>query len=272
MSFLKKLGKKAKIKGKVVYDFHAKEVGKISNARCDGEVQVYEVLTNDVNLELSFPADQFFIEDDKICLMPKWLHSLKYFSSKLQESKKKYDKINTLRDAFTEERFFKHLTNITKSGLKNSEEIIKNLPKLEKDSIRLEKERKDVINETSRLMALRMLESRGGMRGSAEKSLTKKNYSLKIIELRRRYEDLSRLIRFMSEVYNNTKDSTSFLNKILAIVIEKTRWVPQEIGVKFKEPHPFLTQDIQDLINKAHMIYNKIKKITETLDTLKTVH
>ena len=269
MSFLKRFFKKAKTKGKAVCDFYAKEVGEISNTRFDGEVQVYEVLMKDANLELSFPADQFFVDEDgKICLMPRWLFSLRVFCSKLQELKKKYDKINALRDTLTEESFLEHLTSITKSSVKHGEEIIEHLPKLEEYSIGLEKERNEVIKETSRLMALRLLESGRRVSASAEKPLTKKEYSLKIIELRRRYGDLSRLIRFMSELYDNTKTSISFLDELLGQVVVHARWAPPEMGVKCKEPHPSVTPDIQDLIKQAHNVYTKVKKITEILDGL----
>lgn len=255
MSFLKRFFKKRKIQGKVVYDAYDQEVGEISNVTYNREPQVYDVLTRGTKLKFSFPAGQFFMgESGKVYLLSRESYLVRLSCSKLLELKKKYDELNTFVDVITEETYFKELAEITKSSIKWGEEVIQHLPNFEEYLVTLKKQKAKVIEETSRLMTLRLLEF--GRKTSESTPLTKKEYSLKIIELRSRYGDISRLIRFISELYEDAKTSLAFLRELLERV--NTR-----MGA-----YPSVTPEIQDLMKRANNVCVKGKEITKILDSL----
>ena len=90
----------------------------------------------------------------------------------------------------------------------------------------------------------------------ARAALTKKENSLKIIELRRRYGNISRLARFISELYEDTKTGLSFLSELL------------DRADAQREASPSLSLEIQDLMKRANNVCIKGKEITKILDGL----
>jgi len=257
MSFLKRFFSKRKVKGKVVYDLNAQEVGEISNIRYDEENQVYDILTRDTKLKLSFPVDQFFTDEtSRIYLLPKWAYHVRVSCSKLLELRKRYEELNILINAIERETYHKHLTDMTKSSIPCGEEIVQHLPKFEEYLMRLKKEKAEVVNETSRLMTLRLLEFGREASKSASVPLTKKRYSLKIIDLRKRYGNISRLIRFVSELYGDTKTSLVFLKELLERVDTQ------------RKAYPSATPEIQHLMKKANNVCAKGEEIIVILDGL----
>ena len=97
----------------------------------------------------------------------------------------------------------------------------------------------------------------GGEPGkSVSTALTKKEYSLKIIELRRRYGNISRLARFISELYEDTKTCLTFLRELL------------ERADAQREASPSLSLETQDLMKRANNVCVKGKEITKILDGL----
>jgi hypothetical protein len=257
MSFLKRFLRKRKIKGKVVYDLDAREVGEISSIRYDRETRVYDVLTRDTKFKLSFPADQFFTDEaGRIYLLPKWSYHVRVSCSKLLKLRKRYEELSFLINAMSRKTYLKHLRDMTKSGIPCGEEIIQHLPRFEEYLMKLKGEKTEVVNETSRLMTLRLLEFGREANKSASELLTKKKYSLRIIDLRRRYRNISRLIRFVSELYEDTKASLVFLKELLGRVDAQ------------REVYPSVAPEIQDLMKRANNVCIKGKEITEILDGL----
>ena len=248
------------MKGKVVYDLDAQEVGEISNIRHDGKTQVYNVLTRHANLEISFPADQFYTDESgRYHLMPRWFYLVRLSCSKTLELKKRYRELNILIDAITDETYLKAITIITKGAIKCGEQINQHLPKFEEYLLTLKKQKRKVVNETSRLMTLRLLEF--GTQAGDSTSLTKKEYSLKIIDLRKEYADVCGLIRYISEAYKNAKTSISFLKELSEGVVTRDK------------AHPSITPEILDLVERVHSVYSKGKEMTKILDGLvETIH
>jgi hypothetical protein len=218
MSFLKNLFGKTQKNNKTVYNFHFEEIGTISSTRFDIAlgVKVYELDMKNENLKLSFPTEQFFVcEDGKVCLMPLWLFNLRVFCSKIKDLKVQYQKIKSVKDALTNEKYVEQLFTILKVCVNQSKKLIKPLPKLEEYLMKLENEKGDLILETSSLMATRLLNS-GKSVSSKEKPITKKEYSLKIIKLRKKYTELSRLIKFVTELFEKTQINIEFVNSVIA--------------------------------------------------------
>ena len=208
--------RKTHIQGRPVYNFHFQEVGKIANTHYDESLKtrVYEVILEDEELKITFPVEQFLIcEDGKACLMPLWLFNIYTYCSKIQKLEKQYKSLNQVKESISKERYYPHLIQILKASLEEGSKIIEPLTKLEEHSISLKKEQDEVIEETSRLMALRLLES--GKKDSRKQLLPKKEYSLNIIGLRRKYSELSRIDQFVKDIFEKTKASMKFVNEMI---------------------------------------------------------
>ena len=257
MLFLKRLFNKRKIKGRVVCDLNAREIGEVSNIRLDKGKEAFEILTRDTGLKLSFPADQFFVDESgRFYLLPKWSYRVRVSCSELLGSKKRYDELNLFAAAIEPETFRIHLADMTMSSISCGEEIIQHLPKFEEYLLQLKREKTEVMDETSRLMTLRLLGFGGKPSKSVSTTLTKKEYSLKIIELRRRYGNISRLAQFISELYEDTKTGLSFLSELL------------DRADAQREASPSLSLETQEFMKRANNVCVKGKEITKILDGL----
>jgi len=202
------------------------------------------------------PAHTMHACTGRVYLLPKWSYHVRVSCSKLLGLKKRYDELNIFVAAIEPETYVEQLTDMTKSSIPCGEEIIQHLPKFEEYLMKLKKEKTEVMNETSRLMTLRLLEFGRQARESMSTPLTKKQYSLKIIELRRRYGNISRLIRFISELYEDAKTSLTFLKELL------------ERAESQREAYPSVTPEIQNLMRRANNVSVKGKEITKILDSL----
>jgi hypothetical protein len=257
MSFLKKLLKKSKLKEKIVYDLNGEEVGEISSIQQIEQTRAYNIVTKDAKIKLSFPADQFFIDENgKFYLLPKWLHYVRLSYSNLLRLNRKFEELNTLIAVVETETYIKEITNIMKEAVPYGEKIIQYLPRFEEYLIELQKKKTEIINETSHLMTLRLLEFGSQSKNSTSTPLTKKEYSLKIIELRRKYENILRAIQFVSKLYKSAKDSMKFIKQFLEYVY------PQ------RKIYVSITPEMQTLMKKANNICLKGKEITKIMDSL----
>jgi hypothetical protein len=221
-------------------------------------------------MKLLFPADQLFTDETgRIFLLPQWCYHVRISCSKLLDLKNRYREVNILSDSLEPKAYLEHLKDIMKQGIPYGEEIIQQLTKFEELLVELKKGKTDVTEETSRLMTLRLLES-GGEGKSVPTPLTRKQYSLEIIDLRRRYGNISRLIRFVSELYEDTKASLTFLVGLLE------RFHIQRETCQKSAPNLPLTvrvdintlQEIEDLMKKASHIRSKRNEITGILEGL----
>lgn len=259
MSFLKRFFKKKEKKGSIVFDLKAQEVGEISNIRYDGDtkIQVYEISTKDTKMKLSFPPDQFFTDDTgRIFLLPEWCYHVRASCSKLLDLKKEYGEINNFRGALKPTAYLGHLKEILKNSIPCGEEIIQHLTKFEDLLIELGKEKTKITDETSRLMTLRLLEFGGETRKNTSAHLARKQYSLKIIDLRTRYRNVSRLVQFVNTLYENTKTSLTFLEELLE------RFDMQ------KEVYPTDTQELESLMKRAVHVRNRQNEVIGILESL----
>jgi hypothetical protein len=91
---------------------------------------------------------------------------------------------------------------------------------------------------------------------TAPTRLDRKQYSLKIIDLRNKYANISNLIRFVSELYENTKASSKFFENLL-----------RAFGVE-KEGYPKITEEIEGLTKRAKDMHCREVEVIAILDNL----
>jgi hypothetical protein len=215
MLFRKWFSRKKKIIGRVVYDLYAHEVGEISDIRGDKENEFYDILSRFTKLKLSFPADQFFIDETGgAYLLPIWSFHVRVSNRKLLNLRNSYLETNILADAIEPEIYSRQLVSMLEESIPYGEDLTQNLPKFEELLLRLKKGRTKIIKETSELMTRRLLESGSEKAKFSSPALTKKQYSLKIIDLRQKYKENSELHRFVSKMYADAKASLYFLEEL----------------------------------------------------------
>jgi hypothetical protein len=99
-------------------------------------------------------------------------------------------------------------------------------------------------------MTRRLLEYGRQADKEAPTHLDRKQYSLKIIELRIKCAYISELIHFMSELYKNTKKNSKFFDNLLKV-----------FGMT-KEDNTKTAEEIDDLIKRAEdMHYKEVEAI-----------
>ena len=251
MLFHKWFSRKKKIKGKTVYDFQAQEVGEISDIRHDEETESYEILSRYTQLKLTFPKDQFFIDETGgVYLLPVWSLHIRVSCRKLLNLRNSFLEMKVLAHAIEPEAFSEQLKSMMKAGIPYGEDVIKHLPKFEELLIRLSKGKQKIIDETTHLMTRRLLEAGSKNHAQSSSILTKKEYSLRIIELRRKFGELSRLIHFISELYTKAKSCLEFL---------------EELSESTSESEP---KEVQELIGRADGLRIKGSEIILILDSL----
>jgi len=258
MSFLRRFFKKKTKIGKVVYGLDSQEVGEISGVLHDRDsIQAYEVTTKDSKMKLRFPISQFFThETGRVLLLPEWCYHVRVACSSMLELEKRYKELNNLRATLEPESYRKHLIDILKNSLPCGDEIIRYLPKFEEQLVELAKEKNHITNETTRLMTQRLLEFGRQVNKTAPAHLDRKQYSLKIIDLRTKYSNISKLIHFVSELYENTKASSKFFENLL-----------KSFGME-KEGYPRKAEEIEELTKRAEDMHYREVEVIGILDNL----
>ena len=259
MSFLRRFFQKETQIGKIVYGLDSKEVGQISSYffKKRNSIQVYEVTTKDSKMKLRFPVGQFFTDETgRVLLLPEWCYHVRVSCSSMLELEKRYKEINNLRATLEPESYRKHLIDILKNSLPCGEEIIRYLPKFEELLVELAKEKDQITDETTRLMTRRLLEYGRQADKTESTHLDRKQYSLKIIDLRTKYANISELIHFVSELYKNTKDNSKFFENLL-----KVFGMTKEENIKSAE-------EIDDLIKRAEDMHYREVEVIGILDNL----
>jgi hypothetical protein len=259
MSFLRRFFQKETQIGKVVYGLDSKEVGVISSYffKKQNSIQAYGVTTKDSKMKLRFPISQFFTDESgRVLLLPEWCHHVRVSCSSMLELEKRYKELKNLRSTLEHESYRKHLIDILKNSLPCGEEIIRYLPKFEELLVELAKEKDQITDETTRLMTRRLLEYGRQADKTAHTHLDRKQYSLKIIDLRTKYANISELIHFVSELYKNTKDSSKFFENLL-----------KTFGME-KEKYTKTTEEIEDLTKRAEDVHYREVEVIGILDNL----
>jgi hypothetical protein len=259
MSFLKRFFQKETKIGKVVYGLDSKEVGVISSCffKKQNSIQAYGVTTKDSKMKLRFPISQFFTDESgRVLLLPEWCYHVRVSCSSMLELEKRYKELKNLRATLEPESYHKNIIDILKKSLPCGEEIIRNLPKFEELLVELAKGKDQITDETTRLMTRRLLEYGRQTDKTAPTHLDRKQYSLKIIDLRTKYANISELIHFVSELYKNTKDSSKFFENLL-----------KTFGME-KEEYTKTTEEIEDLTKRAENMHYREVEVIGILDNL----
>jgi hypothetical protein len=105
-------------------------------------------------------------------------------------------------------------------------------------------------------MTRRLLEHGRQADKTAPTRLDRKQYSLKIIDLRTKYANISKLIHFVSELYDNTKASSKFFENLL-----------KTFGMD-KEGYPKRAEEIEELTKRAEDMRNREDEVIGILDNL----
>lgn len=258
MSFLKRFFNKKTKTGALVYGIDSQEVGEISNILNEQDsIQAYEVTTKDSKMKLRFPIGQFFIEESgRVLLLPEWCYHVRVACSRLSELEKRYRELNNLRATLETESYRGHMVDILKNSLPCGDEIVRYLPKFEELLVDLEKEKTQTTNETTRLMTRRLLEYGRQADKTAPMYLDRKQYSLKIIDLRTKYSNISKLVHFVSVLYENTKDSSKFFENLL-----------KTFGME-KQGYPRTAEEIEALIKRAEDMHYREVEVIGIIDNL----
>jgi hypothetical protein len=259
MSFLRRFFQKETQIGKVVYGLDSQEVGHISAYffKTQNSIQAYQVTTKDSKMKLRFPISQFFIDEaGRVLLLPEWCHHVRVSCSSMLELEKRYKELKNLRSTLEPESFRKKIIDILKNSLPFGEEIIRYLPKFEELLVELAKEKDHITDETTHLMTRRLLEYGKHSDKTAPAHLDRKQYSLKIIDLRTKYANITELIHFVSELYKSTKDSSKFFENLL-----------KDFGMK-KEDNAKTAEEINDLIQRAEDMHYREVEVIGVLDNL----
>jgi len=215
MSFLNKFVQKHKAKGKIVYDLSARELGKISDLIQEGDNRKFEIEAKENEFKLLFPEEQIFKDETgTVYLLPKWAYEARVASSKLTQLKRRYVELQKFLYAISSEKYTQELANIIKEAIPYGERIIHHFPKFEQYLKKLKNKKEVIINETTRLMTLRLLEYKSKRKEKAA-TLTKKEYSLKVINLRTKYAIILKAIQILSKLYEDARLSLAFLDEVL---------------------------------------------------------
>jgi hypothetical protein len=261
MSFLKRFFKKKAIIGKVIYGLDSQEVGEISKiseiTNEKNSIQAYEVTTKDSKMKLKYPISQFFTDETgRLILLPDWCYQVRVSCSRLLKLEKRYKELNNLRATLEPKSYKNSLVNILKNSSIYVKIVIRYLPKFEELLVDLAKEKTGITDETTRLMTRRLLEYGRQTYKTAPTSLDRKQYSLKIIDLRNKYTNISNLIYFVTELYDNTKASSKFFENLL-----------KSFGVE-KEAYPKKDEEIEDLTKRAKALHYREVEVIGILDSL----
>jgi hypothetical protein len=159
-------------------------------------------------------------------------------------------------DAIEPKSYILQLVALLKSGLPLGEGLLELLPNFEELLIKLKKGKERVVEKTSHLMTLRLLEFGREANKFSSSHLTKKKYSLKVIDLRRRYGNISELIGFVTELYKDAKFGLVFLKELSELV-------NGQLAI-----HPFSNQRIQELLVRADDLCSKRNDTMRILDGL----
>jgi len=261
MSFLRRFLKKKTKSGKIVYGLDSQIVGEISAILNEGSpaIQAYEITTKDSGMKLSFPTAQFFIDESgRIILLPEWCYHVRVSCSKLSELERRHLELSNLRETLEPETFRGHMIEILKSSIPCEEEITRHLTKFEELLIELAKQKTQITDETTRLMTRRLLEYGQEADKATSARLDRKQYSLKIIELRKEYANISQLMHFVSDLYEDTKASSRFFEKLLDVFNREKEGV-EEIGD--------LGKRAQDIRNREDEVMGILDNLIESLTT-----
>jgi hypothetical protein len=258
ISFLKRFLKKNTIIGKVIYSLDSQEVGKISEILNEkNSIQAYRVTTKDSKMKLRFPISQFFTDEtDRLILLPEWCYQVRVSCSRLLKLEKRYNELINIRATLEPKSYQNHLINILKNSSLCVQIVLRHLPKFEEMLVDLAKEKTYITDETTRLMTRRLLEYGRQTDKTALTRLDRKQYSLKIIDLRTKYANISNLTSFVSELYDNTKAGSKFFENLLKVFgVEK-------IGYREGE------EEIEDLTKRAEDLRYREVEVIGILDNL----